>query len=98
MLRSWEQDAMSAEPDRPSDDLLALARWLYASYGHKAPAYQTLWLAVATGRIPGFRIGRSWYVLQEHRPLVLAHFKLDQVEPASPPARTPRTPDKPAAA
>jgi hypothetical protein len=87
---------MSAE-EADDSDLTDLARWLYERFGRAAPNYRALWETAASGRIPAYRVHRYWRVLKADRLAVAEYFGLTPA-PTAPPAPTPRTPDKPAAA
>jgi len=93
---------MSAEADSQETDdgldLMGIVRDLYQRYG-RGPTYVTLWMLVASGRIPAYRVGRNWRVSRVHVPWIAAHFGLEDYPTSPPPPDpTPRTPDKPAAA
>jgi excisionase family DNA binding protein len=76
-------------------DLISVTRSLYQLYGEAGPSYHAVWQAAASGRIPAYRVGRAWRVPEAEMEQVARYFGLP---PASPPAPTSRTPDKPAAA
>jgi hypothetical protein len=71
---------MSAEADSQETDdgldLMGIVRDLYQRYG-RGPTYVTLWMLVASGRIPAYRVGRNWRVSRVHVPWIAAHFGLE---------------------
>jgi hypothetical protein len=76
-----------------SSNLPTLTRRLYEQYGPAAPTYQSVWAAVASGRIPAQRRGRGYEVLDSDWPVVLAHFGLTPSPSPTPPTPA-SSPDK----
>jgi hypothetical protein len=64
--------SMSTSPDF---DLIATCATLQREYG-RAPSYQQLWGAAASGRIPARREGREWRIQRDDLPVIAAHFGL----------------------
>jgi hypothetical protein len=56
-------------------DLIATRQKLQQTYG-QAPTYSQLWVAVANGKVPARRIGRTWEVDDADLPVVAEHFGL----------------------
>ena len=95
---------VNAETDHHLDladavlDLISVTRWLYQLYGEAGPSYHAVWQAAASGRIPGYRLGRSWRIREADLIQVAAYFNLPPGAASHPPPAPASTPDKPHAA
>jgi hypothetical protein len=56
-------------------DLISTLERLRARHG-RAPSYQRLWGAAASGRVPAWREGRGWRVRAADLPALATHFGL----------------------
>jgi hypothetical protein len=66
--------------DAPRRDLVTLRLQLQERYGN-APSYAKLWSCAVNGKIPAYRIGRSWTVDEADVPRVAEFFGLTTSAP-----------------
>jgi hypothetical protein len=68
--------------DAPRPDLVTLRLKLQERYG-RAPSYAKLWSCAVNGKIPAYRVGRSWNVDDADVPRVAEYFGLTTSAPTS---------------